>query len=131
MNWISLLGLEAIAAKWRANVIEGAIAAEDRLTLAQLEWREQKHRLRNLGIFTLIFAGLTIVTLVVLSFAVIVHFWDTPQRNMVAWVVAGVWMVSWVGVLLTLLSIVRQAGKGFALTRHEIVRDWQSIKERL
>ena len=131
MNWISLLGLEAIAAKWRANVIEGAIAAEDRLTLAQLEWQEQKHRLRNLGIFTLIFAGLTIVTLVVLSFAVIVHFWDTPQRNLVAWLVAGGWLVVWVAVLLALLSIARQASKGFALTRREIVHDWQSIKERL
>ena len=131
MNWISLLGLEAIAAKWRANVIEGAIAAEDRLTLAHLEWHEQKRRLRNLGIFTLIFAGLTMVTLVVLSFAVIVHFWDTPERTMVAWLLAGGWLVAWVGVLLTLLSIVRQAGKGFSLTRSELVRDWQSIKDHL
>ena len=131
MNWISLLGLEAIVARWRANVIEGAIAAEDRLTLAHLEWHEQKRRLRNLGIFTLIFAGLTMVTLVVLSFAVIVHFWDTPERTMVAWLMAGGWLVAWVGVLLTLLSIVRQAGKGFSLTRSELVRDWQSIKDHL
>ena len=131
MNWISLLGLEAIVARWRANVIEGAIAAEDRLTLAQLEWHEQKRRLRNLGIFTLIFAGLTMVTLVVLSFAVIVHFWDTPERTMVAWLLAGGWLAAWVGVLLTLLSIVRQAGKGFSLTRSELVRDWQSIKDHL
>lgn len=131
MNWISLLGLEAIAARWRANVIEGAIAAEDRLTLAHLEWQEQKRRLRHLGIFTLAFAGLTTVTMVVLSFAVIVHFWDTPQRSLVAWLVAGGWLVVWVGVLLALLSIARQASKGFALTRREIVHDWQSIKERL
>ena len=34
MNWLSLLGLEAFMARWRANVIEGAIAAEDRLELA-------------------------------------------------------------------------------------------------
>ena len=131
MNWISLLGLEAIVARWRANVIEGAIAAEDRLTLAHLEWHEQKSRLRSLGIFTLIFAGLTIVTLVVLSFAVIVHFWDTPERTLVAWALAGGWLVAWIGVLLTLLSVARQAGKGFALTRSELVRDWQSIKEHL
>ena len=30
MNWLSLLGLESLVARWRANVIEGAIAAEDR-----------------------------------------------------------------------------------------------------
>lgn len=131
MNWIALLGLEAIVARWRANVIEGAIAAEDRLTLAQLEWHEQKSRLRSLGIFTLIFAGLTMVTLVVLSLAVIVHFWDTPERTMVAWLLAGGWFVAWVGVLLTLLSIVKKTANGFSLTRSELVRDWQSIKERL
>lgn len=131
MNWISLLGLEAIAARWRANVIEGAIAAEDRWTLAHLEWQEQKRRLRYLGIFVLIFAGLTIVTLVVLSFAVIVQFWDTPQRNLVAWILTGGWVIAWAAVLLTLVSLARQAGKGFALTRSEILRDWQSIKERL
>lgn len=131
MNWISLLGLEAIAARWRANVIEGAIAAEDRWTLAHLEWQEQKRRLRYLGIFVLIFAGLTIVTLVVLSFAVIVQFWDTPQRNLVAWLLTGGWVIAWAAVLLTLVSLARQAGKGFALTRSEILRDWQSIKERL
>lgn len=131
MNWISLLGLEAIAARWRANVIEGAIAAEDRWTLAHLEWEEQKRRLRYLGIFVLIFAGLTMVTLVVLSFAVIVQFWDTPQRALVAWLLSGGWLIAWTAVLLTLVSLARQAGKGFALTRREIVRDWQSIKERL
>ena len=27
MNWLSLLGLEGLAARWRANLIEGAIAA--------------------------------------------------------------------------------------------------------
>lgn len=131
MNWISLLGLEAVAARWRANVIEGAIAAEDRLALAHLEWQEQKRRLSYLGIFTLAFAGLTMVSMVMLSFAVIVHFWDTPQRTLVAWLVAGGWLAAWAGVLWTLVSLARQAGQGFALTRHEIVQDWQSIKERL
>ena len=30
MNWLSLLGLEGTFTRWRANAIEGAIAAEDR-----------------------------------------------------------------------------------------------------
>ena len=84
-----------------------------------------------MGVFTLAFAGLTMVAMVMLSFAVIVHFWDTPQRTLVAWLVAGGWLVAWAGVLLSLISLARQAGQGFALTRHEIVQDWQSIKERL
>ncbi|RYF44980.1 MAG: phage holin family protein, partial [Comamonadaceae bacterium] len=29
MNWLSILGLETLVSRWRANVIEAAIAAED------------------------------------------------------------------------------------------------------
>ena len=48
MNWLSLLGLESLVARWRANVIEGAIAAEDRMDLARLEWQDQKQRLQQM-----------------------------------------------------------------------------------
>ena len=40
MNWLSILGLEALAARWHANVLEAAIAAEDRVDLARLEWQD-------------------------------------------------------------------------------------------
>ena len=92
MNWISMLGLEAFVARWRASLIEGAIAAEDRLELAHLEWQEQKRRLRYLLVLTILVAGLTVVALILLSLALMVQFWDTPQRILVAWLVA-VWPV--------------------------------------
>ena len=44
MNWLSLLGLEGWMARWRAAAIEGAIAAEDRITLARLELDDVKRR---------------------------------------------------------------------------------------
>ena len=94
MNWLSLLGLEAFVARWRANVIEGAIAAEDRLELARLEWLDQKQRLQQLLVLLIAVTGLTVVTLVLVSIAILVQFWDTPHRVMVAWVVAGVWLVA-------------------------------------
>ena len=47
MNWLSLLGLEGLAARWRANLIEGAIAAEDRMDLARLEWADLKQRIQH------------------------------------------------------------------------------------
>lgn len=131
MNWIALLGLDAFVARWHANAIEGAIAVEDRLALAHLEWQEQKQRLRSLVVFALAFAGLTVVALIVVSLAVIVQFWDTPQRTMVAWLVAGGWVLVWAGVLWTLLKVASNASKGFALSREELVRDWRSIKGRL
>ncbi|MBP3980781.1 MULTISPECIES: phage holin family protein [unclassified Acidovorax] len=131
MNWLSLLGLEAFAARWRANVIEGAIAAEDRLELARLEWLEQKQRLQHLLVLLIAVTGLTVVTLVLLSLAVLVQFWDTPHRGLVAWVVAGTWLVAWCAAIFRLVAVVRSTGNGFALTRRELSQDWRDIKERL
>ena len=54
MNWLSLLGLEGLAARWRANLIEGAIAAEDRMDLARLEWADLKQRLQQLLVLTIL-----------------------------------------------------------------------------
>ena len=131
MNWLSLLGLEAFVARWRANVIEGAIAAEDRLELARLEWLDQKQRLQQMLVRVIAVTGLTVVTLVLVSMAILVQFWDTPHRVMVAWVVAGVWLVAWCAAIIKLVSVARSTGSGFALTRRELSQDWRDIKERL
>ena len=131
MNWLSLLGLEAFVARWRATVIEGAIAAEDRLELARLEWLDQKQRLQQLLVLLIAVTGLTVVTLVLVSMAILVQFWDTPHRVMVAWVVAGVWLVAWCAAIIKLVSVARSTGSGFALTRRELSQDWRDIKERL
>jgi len=131
VNWLSLLGIDTWIARWRANVIEGAIAAEDRLDLARLEWQDQKRRLISVVVLGIALAGLTVVTLIVLSMALLVHFWDSPERVTVAWSVAGTWLVIWVGLLLGLWSTLRKAGNAFALTRNELAQDWRTLKERL
>ncbi|MDH4417204.1 hypothetical protein DBR12_12770 [Acidovorax sp. HMWF029] len=131
MNWLSLLGLESLVARWRANVIEGAIAVEDRVDLARLEWADLKQRFQQLLVLTIVVTGLTVVALIMLSLAVLVHFWDTPQRTLVAWLVAGVWMLGWLAALVALVSVAQRAGNGFALTRRELAQDWRDIKERL
>lgn len=131
VNWLSLLGLDAWIARWRANVIEGAIAAEDRLDLARLEWQDQKRRLISVVVLGIALAGLTVVTLIVLSMALLVHFWDSPERVTVAWSVAGAWLLIWAGLLLALWSTLRKAGNAFALTRNELAQDWRLLKEKL
>ena len=131
MNWLSLLGLEAFVARWRANVIEGAIAAEDRLELARLEWLDQKQRLQQMLVLLIAVTGVAVVALVLVSMAILVQFWDTPHRVMVAWVVAGVWLVAWCAAIIKLVSVARSTGSGFALTRRELSQDWRDIKERL
>lgn len=131
MNWLSILGLESLVARWRANVIEAAIAAEDRMDLVRLEWQDQKQRLQQMLVLTILVAGLTVVALIMLSLAVLVHFWDTPHRALVAWIIAGVWLAGWAAALLSLVSVAGRASNGFALTRRELAHDWRDIKERL
>ena len=131
VNWLSLLGIDAWIARWRASVIEGAIAAEDRLDLARLEWQDQKRRLISVVVLGIALAGLTVVTLIVLSMALLVHFWDSPERITVAWSVAGAWLLIWAGLLLALWSTLRKAGNAFALTRNELAQDWRLLKEKL
>lgn len=131
MNWISLLGLETLVLRWRAAAMEGAMALEDRAELARLEWHDQKLRVGQLLLLGIAVAALTVVAMVLLSLALLVQFWDTPHRILVAWLVAGGWLVAWAGVLFALMSVLRQAGNAFALTRKELVQDWREIKEQL
>jgi len=131
MNRLTLLGLENFAARWRANAIGGAIAAEDLLELARLEWLDQKRCLQQMLVLLIAVTGLTMVALVLLSVAVLAQFWDTPPRGLVAWVVAGTWLVAWCAAIFKLVSVMRSAGNGFALTRRELSQDWRDIKERL
>ncbi len=99
MNWMSAIGLESLSARLRANLNEGAMAAEDRIALARLEWSAQKQRLQAIFVLGVVLGGLTIVALVLLSLAVLIQFWDSPERSVVAWVIAGVWLLAWAGAL--------------------------------
>ena len=131
MNLLSLLGLDVWLARWHAVSTEGRWAAQDRLELAQLEWQEQKSHWRLLLVLALamaVFMGLALITL---SLALIAHFWDTPQRTLAAWLLAGAWTLLWAGALIALVSIARRGGDSFGLTRRELKQDWIDIKEHL
>lgn len=131
MNWFSLLGLDTLALRWRAAAIEGALAFEDRAELARLEWQEQKARLRLLLLLALAVAALGVVGLLLLSAALIVQFWDTPQRALVAWLLAAAWLLLWAVALVALVRVARAASNAFAQTREELAQDWRDIKEQL
>lgn len=131
MNWMSALGLDALIARYRAGLIEGAIAVEDRLQLARLEWRAQRAWLQTVLILVIALGGLTVVAMVLLSMAVLIHFWDTAHRSLVAWIVAGVWLAAWGAVLYTLVRLLRHSSRSFAMTRAELAHDWSVIKEKL
>ena len=131
MNLLSVLGLEAWALRLRAAVLEGAIAVEDRMALARLEWADQKQRLQWLLVLAVLTLGLTVVALLMLSAATVVHFWDTPHRVTAAWLLAALWMLLWAAGLAGLWMLLQRSGRAFALTRRELSQDWQDLKERL
>ncbi|MDH1700574.1 phage holin family protein [Comamonas terrigena] len=131
MNWLSALGLDTLVARYRAAVIEAAIASEDRVELAKLEWKLQRNRLQSILVLAIALGGLTVVAMVLLSLAILIQFWSSPDRATVAWVIAAVWVAAWGGVLWALLSALRKSRSPFMQTRAELAKDWQSIKEKL
>lgn len=131
VNWISLLGLDAWVARWRAAVIEVAIAAEDRSDLARLEWARHKRSLQAMVVLLIAIGGLSVVVLLMLSVAVLVQFWDTEHRVLVAWGLSAVWLTLWALIVWRLLATVRQLSRPFLLTRNELTQDWQSLKRKL
>ena len=131
MNWISLLGLDAWVARIRANVIEAAIAAEDRADLARLEWQEFKRHLVSLLVMALLMGVLAVIVLIMGSMALLVTFWDTEHRILVAWLIAGAWFASLLVLGFCLMSVRKQLADPFGLTRSELMADWQAVKQRL
>ena len=67
----------------------------------------------------------------VLSLAVLVQFWDSEHRQLVAWLLVGGWLLIWGLGLWRLLAAVRQLSSPFRLTRRELRADWQAWKERI
>lgn len=131
MNWIALLGLDGLLARWRAAGAEGAEAMQDRLELAQLEWQQQKRQWAKMLAFSLAVFSLAVLSLVVFSMALIIQFWDSPQRSLVAWLLTGFWFMLWASSVVALISVVARGGNTFGLTRRELKQDWQDIKDQL
>ena len=113
MRLLALLGIDARLRRMRAALGEGSQAAEDRAQLLRLAWEDEKQRLKLALVLVVAVIGLTTVTVALLSVAVVVHFWDTPQRITAAWSVAGVWVLLWVAVVAWLFSTLREASEIF------------------
>ena len=128
MNLLSFFGIDAQLQKLRTAAGEGALAVEDRFQLARMEWDEEKTRLKMLLGLALGLLGLTVVTLTIASFALIVQYWDSPDRATAAWSVATVWGVLWLGMALGVVYLLRRGSVAFGPTREELGKDWMSLK---
>ena len=131
MNLLSLFGLDRRLRRLRIAAGEGVLAAEDRAQLVRLAWDDEKHRLKRMLGLALLVLGLTTVAVALLSVAVVVHFWETPQRVTAAWVVALVWLALWFGAALGLIASLRGSTNGFALARREFEHDGHALRRRI
>lgn len=128
---LALTGLDAKLRNVRVAAGEGALAAEDRAQLIRLAWEEEKERLHLITLLVVAVMGLTTVAVALLSVAVVVHFWDTPQRVAAAWTVAIVWSVVWLGFVIWLLKVLRSKAAGVELARREFARDWHWVQAQI
>jgi len=126
---LSLFGLDARLRRLRIAAGEGALAAEDRVQLLRMAWEDEKQRLKLMLVLVIAVLGLTTVAVALLSMAVVVHFWETPHRIMAAWVVAGVWILLWLGAALGLFMSLRNASGSFDPARREFERDWAWVQD--
>ena len=128
---LAFTGLDRKLRQLRVAAGEGALAAEDRAQLLRLAWEEERRRLQLITVLVVAVMGLTTVAVALLSVAVVVHFWDTPQRVAAAWTVAIVWAVVWLGFLVWLLNALRSKSEGIEMARNEFARDWHWIQAQI
>lgn len=130
MRLLALFGLDARVRRVRAAVGEGALAAEDRVQLVRMAWDDEKQRLKRMAALGIAIVGLTTVAVALLSVAVVVHFWETPQRITAAWSVAALWIVLWLAAVAMLVSTLRDPQSAFGPARREFERDWEWLQDR-
>lgn len=130
MRLLSLFGLESRLRRLRIAAGEGTLAAEDRVQLLRLAWEEEKQRLQLMLVLVIAVVGLTTVAVALLSVAVVVHFWETPNRVAAAWAVAAVWIALWLIAAVALMRVLRKASNAFVPARRELERDWEWVQDR-
>jgi len=131
MKLFALLGIDRRVRQVRIAVGEGALAAEDRAQLLGLALAEERLRLRTIASLLVLVMGLTIVAACVASVAVVVHFWDTPQRVTTAWLVALFWLAAWLISIIVLVSRMRSTSPSLDAARRELAHDWDWMRAQI
>ena len=110
---------------------EAAEFAETRVALLHIEWQVEKSRLEMLAILVLAAMALVALSFMFVGLAVIVWFWDTPQRALVAGLVALAMIVMCAVTIAALLKTASRGKAAFSRSRAELAHDWRLVKERL
>lgn len=132
---LSLFGLDkwldSLSARVRLILAESVGGLQARALLAKIEWQEQRRILARLVVLAVFCAVIGLGLFMAISLALIVQFWDTPYRVIVAWsIVAGLVFLFLLGAC-GLICQLRKSRNAFELTRLELNKDLQALKDRL
>src|SRR5690606_3326249 len=106
-------------------------ALASRCELARLEWKVERARLMQLAIGLGILALGGLLALAFVSLAIIVTWWDTEHRVLVAWLVcAGHALIALVGLFMLRYAQMRK-DRRFAGLRAELAADREWLAQRL
>lgn len=120
---LEMLGLGPRLRRWKAAGAEAALGVHDRAQLAGITWHEARTPLAQSAFLAVVLALVSVVAGVVLSGAVVVHYWDGPLRVRAAWWVAIAWAVVWAALLALLLARVRRTAQAVLPLTQELRRD--------
>lgn len=132
---LSLLGLDkwldSLSTRVRLVLAEGASGLQARALLAKIEWEEQRRILLRLVALMVFCAVVGLVLFVTIALALIAQFWNTPYRVVVAWGIVAVMALLLLLGGCGLICQLRKSRNAFELTRLELNKDWQALKDRL
>jgi uncharacterized membrane protein YqjE len=101
-------------------------SAHDRLELVAIELHEEKYRLIQIVIWISAIVLLALLTLVFVSFALVVVLWETARVTAVC-SLAGVYLAALVGVIFAFRRFLDKQPKPFAGTLAELRNDRECI----
>lgn len=101
--------------------------AENRLELFLIEWKEERRRLFDTLLLTAVAIVCVLMTLVMVTFTVVVVFWDT-HRLLVLTLVTAAYAVAAAVALMKLRSRL-QSWQAFSATLEEFKKDCACFKK--
>jgi uncharacterized membrane protein YqjE len=113
---------------------EISVIAKDRLgdyfELLRIEMKLQGRELAILAIGSIVGAVFALVAAILLGFAIMVSFWDSEYRTLVAWLVVALYAVI-AGVSFVIGMRHKPSGSALATLRNELKRDVDLVKENI
>ena len=113
---------------------EISVIAKDRLgdyfELLRIEMKLQGRELAILAIGSIVGAVFAVIAAILLGFAIMVSFWDSEYRTLVAWLVVALYAaIAGAGFVIGMKH--KPSGSALTTLRNELRRDVELVKENI